>query len=279
MAFRSTRSREVVAPPSAESTLTVPDALLDWGSDPTRVVSWSRDWSREVRDLASRSLDSPLGDKDTQKLLARLEALVVEAIRAGRPDLLLGLDMQTAEWLGLNYSFEDTSGRRLSFGSEGAFGWAEVRVLTEAFKCATLAKQLRAEGSGGEGWPEPEGLGALALHLLMVREEFPSARIAEAGPPASFACEVCGDTGGVTRIEVAPGVFYCRACWPAFKTDETPRPSRSAVQEEPEPFDDEAVADEQKVLERWRAEKVVRDREKRLEDQRRRAEQQKSKSK
>ena len=268
--FRSRTSRFAPPPPNrAESTLTVPDELLEWGRAPERVVTWSRDWAREVADLAARSLEAPLDEKATERFLSRLEALVVEAIRAGRPDLLTGLDVQTAEWLGLQYAFTLADGTPLTIGSEGQFGWSEVRVLTEAFQHATLAKQLREEGSGGDGWPEPDGLGRLAVRGLgLVREVFPSARVSEARPVASFACVACGTEEGSTRVEVDGGALYCSACWSA-KTEAAPsqRAWRPPVAvEDARPLDDEAVSDLERVLERLRAEKLVRDREKRIEE-------------
>lgn len=220
MAFRSTRSRAGLPPPpsKAESVLTVPDALLDWGREPSRVVGWPRDWAAEVRELAVRSEEGALDEKLTQQLLSRLEALVVEAIRAGRSDLLVGLDVQTMEWLGLAVTFE-VGDAPVTVGRTGTFSWSEVRVLHEAWEHAVLAKRLREEGSGGDGYPEPEQLRSATAKMVKVmnaiREEWSDldVRVATVLPSEEHVCISCDRVLGVTSVELEGDLRYCGRCW------------------------------------------------------------------
>jgi len=207
-------------PPKAVSTLAVPDALLEWGRDPSRVVGWSRDWAQEVAELAAASAVAPLTESATQRFLARLEALVAEAVAAGRSDLLVGLDIQTAEWLGLKYS-ATVNGRSVEFGKGGDFEWSEVRVLTVAYQDAVEAKRLQVESdvqtedaSVESEEPDPEKLGPSALNAMdLVRGVFPSAKVAAAHPTQPLACCACGDTSGSARVEADLGSLYCWTCW------------------------------------------------------------------
>lgn len=220
MAFRSTRPRAALPPPpsKAESVLTVPDALLDWGREPSRVVDWPRDWAAEVRELAAHSENGALDEKLTQQLLSRLEALVVEAIRAGRSDLLVGLDVQTMEWLGLAVAFE-SGADTVTIGRAGTFSWSEVRVLHEAWEHAVLAKRLREEGSGGEGHLDPESLQAatakVARVMNAIREEWEDldARISSVAPSEEHTCVSCEGALGVTSVELEGDLRYCGHCW------------------------------------------------------------------
>jgi hypothetical protein len=204
------RNREAPPPPPKSiSTLQVPDALLEWGRDPARVVTWSRDWAQEVAALAAASEDAPLTESVTQRLLARLEALVAEAVAAGRADLLVGLDMQTAEWLGLQYGVT-VGDRRVALGKGGDFDWSETRVLTEAHQRAVETKQLQSSPED----PDPAALASVALRAMdLVHEVFPGAKLSAAGPTGTFACVACGDTSGSVRVETDFESEYCRACW------------------------------------------------------------------
>ena len=214
MAFRSTRPRqEPPPPPRGESVLTIPDALLAWGRDAARAVTWARDWAQEVTELVARSEQAPLDERATEELLSRLEGLVVEAIRFERSDLLEGLDIQTMEWLGLAVTF-DMSGESVSVGREGTFTWSEVRVLHQAWEQALLAKRLREEGSGGEGYPPPEPLGAMALRSLkLLRSEWPEARIGDVTPSEEHVCISCAKLLTTLAIELDGDLHYCGACW------------------------------------------------------------------
>lgn len=208
--MRVARRHQAPPPPPVEavSTLTVPDALLAWGRDPERALRWSRDWAREVEELADASKRRPLTEREGEVFLSRLEALVCEAIHADRPDLLTGLDMQTAEWLGLSYSFP-FDGQRLTIGQGGAFSWSEVRVLTAAFQAATKAREAGAEV------PDPSALPRAAVRVKsLLASIFPDAEIGEVRPDEEdSACASCGGAGSSVKITTDYGAVYCSACW------------------------------------------------------------------
>lgn len=203
--------RQAPAPPppvEAISTLTVPDALIAWGRDPERAVQWPRDWAREVAELADASTRRPLTEREGEVFLSRLEALVCEAIRADRPDLLTGLDMQTAEWLGLSYSFP-FDGQQLTIGKGGVFSWSEVRVLTSAFQAATKARETGVQG------PELSALPRAAVRVKsLLAAVFPDAEIGEVRPDEEdFACASCGEVGSSVKITTDYGAVHCSPCW------------------------------------------------------------------
>ena len=196
------------APEVAVSTLTVPDALLAWGRHPERALRWTRDWAREVAELAETSRSRPLNEREGEIFLSRLEALVCEAIQADRHDLLTGLDMQTAEWLGLSYSFP-FDGQKLTVGKNGVFSWAEVRLLTSAFQAATEARRQGAET------PDPSQLARAAVRVKsLLSGIFPDARIGEIGPEGQdLPCASCGEADFSVKITTDYGSVYCSPCW------------------------------------------------------------------
>lgn len=209
--MRFARRHEPAQPAPREeavSTLKVPDALIAWGREPDRAMRWSRDWAREVQELAEASERRPLTEQDGEIFLSRLEALVCEAIHADRPDLLTGLDMQTAEWLGLSYTFP-FDGQRLTVGKGGVFSWSEVRVLTSAFQAATTARE-----SGGHA-PDPSRLGRAAVRVKsLLSGVFPDAEISEIRPDEEdSACSSCGEGGFPVKITTDYGAVYCSPCW------------------------------------------------------------------
>lgn len=209
--MRFARRHEPAQPAPREeavSTLKVPDALIAWGREPERAMRWSRDWAREVQELAEASERRPLTEPEGEVFLSRLEALVCEAIHADRPDLLTGLDMQTAEWLGLSYTFP-FDGQLLTVGKGGALSWSEVRVLTSAFQAATGARQARFSG------PDPSHLGRAAVRAKnMISAVFPDAEISEIRPEEEdSACASCGEGGLSVKITTDYGAVYCSPCW------------------------------------------------------------------
>lgn len=208
--MRVARRQPVQPPPPVEavSTLTVPDALIAWGREPDRAMRWSRDWAREVAELAEASKRRPLTEREGEIFLSRLEALVCEAIHADRPDLLTGLDMQTAEWLGLSYSFP-FDGQKLTVGRNGLFSWSEVRVLTSAFQAARSAREAGIQA------PDPADLGRVAVRVkAMLAAAFPDAEIGEAEPEdEDSACASCGGVGFAVKIMTDYGAVHCSPCW------------------------------------------------------------------
>lgn len=204
--MRVRRPRPPPPPPElAISTLTVPDALIAWGREPERAMGWPRDYAREVAELASQGHDLPLSEADAERLLSRLEALAVEAVRAGRHDLLLGLDVQTAEWLGLTYEIP-LDGQRVSVGRDGTLTWSEVRVLSSAYEAAIVARE-----SGG---PDPSRLARAAVRAKnLVFSVFPGALIESVGPEEPDPpCASCGQPLRSVKID-ALDQLYCAPCW------------------------------------------------------------------
>lgn len=201
--MRIRRSPPSPEPERAISTLVVPDALIAWGRDPERALAWPIDWAREVEEIADRGRDRPLSDRDTERLLSRLEALAVEAVRAGRSDLLLGLDVQTAEWLGLSVEVP-LDGQRVSVGRDGLLSWSELRVMSAAYEASVVA---------GDG-SDPSTLARAAVRAKnLVAAVFPEARIESIEPEQSDSvCAACGETLSSVKID-ALDRMYCSPCW------------------------------------------------------------------
>ena len=106
----------------------LPDELLAWGLDPEQETRWPRPWAREIRSMLDAAGDQPLTHENYRRLLARLEALCAEAIRAKRIDLLERLDTRLAEAVGLTYRI-DMGGRMVEIGNNGRYSWGEMRSL------------------------------------------------------------------------------------------------------------------------------------------------------
>ena len=203
--MRVRRQEPAPTPEPAVSTLVVPDALIAWGREPERAMGWSRDYAREVAEFAARGREHPLSETDAECLLSRLEALAVEAVRAGRGDLLLGLDVQTAEWLGLTYEIP-LDGQRVSVGRDGTLTWSEVRVLSSAYEAAIVARE-----SGG---PDPSRLARAAVRAKnLALSVFPGALIELVGPEEPDPpCASCGQPLRSVKID-ALDQLYCAPCW------------------------------------------------------------------
>lgn len=200
------QEQESPAPEPAVSTLVVPDALIAWGRDPERAVGWPRDWAREVEELAARGREQALSEAEGERLLSRLEALVGEAVLAGRSDLLVGIDVQTAEWLRLSCEFP-FDGQRVSVGRDGTFSWSEVRVLSSAFESAR-ANEI-------EGSPDPAKIARAAVRAKnLVSQVFPDATIFAVEPETDEApCASCGAPLPSVRITTESDFVYCSPCW------------------------------------------------------------------
>jgi len=204
--MRVRRQEPAPTPEPAVSTLVVPDALITWGREPERAMGWSRDYAREVAELAARGREHPLSETDAERLLSRLEALAVEAVRAGRGDLLVGIDVQTAEWLRLSCEFP-FDGQRVSVGRDGTFSWSEVRVLSSAFESAR-ANEI-------EGSPDPAKIARAAVRAKnLVSQVFSDATIFALEPETDEApCASCGAPLPSVRIATESDFVYCSPCW------------------------------------------------------------------
>lgn len=177
-------------------TLHIPDALIEWGKDPALASRWPRPWAHDIETLldASRKQDCALTDRETERLMNLTGALVAEALRSGRADLLGGLDLRSAEWIGLSYQFTLADGREVTLGAKGRYSWSEMReVLAQDDPKAAVAFMETCKN--------------------LLADSFPSARLTELCKdlPARL-CATCGDEldGGIVETD---GAAHHQRCW------------------------------------------------------------------
>ena len=180
--------------------LNIPDALVEWGK--TQAVAWLQPFAHELERMLSAAAGTVMDELQTEKLLNRVEALSVEATRAGRGDLLLELDMKTAEALNVVYTFERGEHRvPLSFGTGQRFDYDELRVVLSS--------------------SDPAGAASVADTVKdFLATSFPQARIDAIVEPREIACDSCGEES-VVMVETIHGGEYCGSCWSSM-TDMTP---------------------------------------------------------
>jgi hypothetical protein len=180
-------------------TLSVPDDLIRWGKDPEVAVHFASPWAHEVEELAFQSQVKPLDSKILKRFFSRLEGLCAAALQADRHELLLGFDMWTAEYLGLRYRFETSTGP-VTLGARQDWTYGEMRVVLaasapkEAFERLVEAKRFLAD-------------------------VFPTARVesvSNEGP--SVSCSGCGTVGGTAMVELTTGGAFCTNCWREIAT-------------------------------------------------------------
>lgn len=180
----------------------VPDDLLAWGKSPEVAVHFPRPWASQIEELAAKG---ELNRRDTKALMARLEALCAEAVRAGRGDLLGGLDTRTAERLGLSYSIPTEDGRVVEIGRGKRYTWGEMRAVLatddpkDAMRAVDRAKDLLAE-------------------------VFPNARVGEVSDNTveePIACASCGTTTSQVMMTTVHDTHHCGHCW-SLLTDQSP---------------------------------------------------------
>lgn len=187
--------------------MVIPDDLLAWGSDPTVYARWTEPWgllARQAIETATQAADDDaLSLRATQSLLSLLEALTGEAVRAGRPDLLLGFDVVTADILGLVYVVTRAGREPVEVGRKLDWTFTEIEVVRETadpaavMRLAERAKDVMAE-----------------LRELMP-EISPNLRIGAATNEAALCCS-CGKPCAVmTKVE--GDLDICQPCW-ALKT-------------------------------------------------------------
>lgn len=205
MAYQS-RPRSVPKPPPElrEARLTIPDLLVAWASDNDRQIAWPRPYGQEVAALLAAAKDAPLLPDALERLLSRLDFIVSAALAAGRSDLVVGFDIQTAEWLGLHVHVETARGhlhvgpdpRTRSFegAAEPPWTYAELRVVFDAKERAAVDLAWKAK------------------ELLL--DAFPEARIGELeqDKPVTF-CVACGQAAGSVMMATDAGDEYHARCW------------------------------------------------------------------
>jgi hypothetical protein len=176
--------------------LTIPDALIAWGKQPEVAVHFHRPWAHEVERIAAEGAETPLDTRGTERLLARLEALCFEAIRHGEGALLLGLDMFTAEWLSLVFSWPKGD-ETVSIGRGKKWSYQEVRALLD---CPTAS----------------ESLDVCEKVKDLFSDAFPQARIGaiiDAREATPDRCASCGGEDSPVMFTMESGNRYCGKCW------------------------------------------------------------------
>jgi hypothetical protein len=142
----------------------------------------------------------------SERLLARLEALVYEAVRAKRVDLLVGLDLWTAEALRLRYHFGAIT---VGSGDDVTFTYAEALAI------------LRA----GMSWTEIQTVMELRQHFAEASGT--TTRFDGGGPPRP--CDRCGTTEAVCGVEFEDGSRYCGKCYGEVEAKLAPRRREAKV--------------------------------------------------
>lgn len=171
--------------------MVIPDELLDWATDPSVEKHFRRPWASEAKRLAAQGASEPLDGRLTERLLARLDGVVSEALRAGQGHLLLGFDMLTAELLKLRFHFGDES-----VGPGGDWTYAEVRevlasdVPEDAMRAARAARAYVSEGFPGA-----------RIDAIILAQDVDGPR-----------CTGCGAEAGA-MVTLESGNEYCRGCW------------------------------------------------------------------
>jgi len=179
----------------AEHPMVIPDELLAWGRSPAVESRFSRPWASVIAKMIQMTGDRALRADERTKLLSHLEALCVEAVRAGRVDLLSGIDTRTAETLKLSYSFE-RDGKTIMVGEGGDYTWDELRAILssddpkEALKHVERVKDL-------------------------LSESFPEARVGLVYQDGSESdtCASCKTPGAQVMMLTESGLAYCGKCW------------------------------------------------------------------
>lgn len=192
-------------------TVTIPDELIAWGKDPEVEVAFAGAWASKLDALAKRGAGRPLSHDDTERMLSLLTALCHEAVRAGREDLLGGIDTFLAQWIGLHYRLTFEDGRMMEIGRGGRYTWGETRAIL-------------ATGVPKEALPIVERIKDMLL------EAFPTARISDIRDVADEPSDTCGSCGGgdaQVMISTEHGTHYCGKCWASLTGAPKFRPKKA----------------------------------------------------
>jgi hypothetical protein len=184
-------------------TLNIPDGLIEWGKRADVAVNFAMPWAHEVESLVALAAERPLRTAETDRLLARLEALVGEAVRAEQFELLLGFDMLTAEWLDMVFCMQAADGWEVTIGRDAEWSYHEIRALLEHPRSREFCEQVKS----------------------LVAEAFPQARIGaiiDRQETPDPACTGCGTTEATVMFTFESGNDYCAKCWRDL-TSEGPR--------------------------------------------------------
>jgi len=178
----------------------IPDELIAWGKTPEIAVHFPRPWAHEVEALIAKG---ELNPHDTRVLMARLEALCAAAVRAGRADLLGGIDTRTAEYLGITYTILDGD-RKIEIGRGKRYTWGEMRAVlaTEDPKSAICAVDRAKD---------------------LLADIFPGSRVTDVSDTreGGLPCASCGTTTSRVMMTTVYDTHHCGPCWSRL-TDTTP---------------------------------------------------------
>lgn len=202
------RSRRKPAPPPEpiieEHRHTIPDALIAWAQETDRQLQWPRPYGDEAAALLRAGAEDGLTPDAAERLMSRLDFIASAAVSAGRPDLLLGFDLLTAEWLDMHIKVETPRGllhigpdpKRRTFdgGREPGWTYREIRIVTDAAERAAVDL----------AWAAKE----------VMRGAFPSARIADVVlDRVPVPCAACGLPPGPVMLTTEAGNEYHYPCW------------------------------------------------------------------
>lgn len=191
--------------------VTVPDGLLEWATQPEVEVRFGGSWGTSLRDLVRRGERTPLTHRETEHLLSLVTAVCREAVRAGRQDLVSGLDMFLAEWIGLAYTLTTKDGRQVEIGRRGRYTWSELRTIMET--------------------DDPKSALAFAEKAKDLLEVFPGARIGsmcDQSEQAGESCGSCGSRDAQVMLATEHGTHYCGKCWASLTEVRPASTSRKA---------------------------------------------------
>jgi hypothetical protein len=184
-------------------TLIIPDELLAWGSDPEVTRRWAdKQLVATIQSLIDQAdlQEAPLEPDATEKLLACIESLVGSAVAAGRVDLLVGIDLATAEWLDLRFIARRADGRPFVIARDGDYTPREMRLIL--------------------GVDDPKAAAALAeqAKALLVEAGFEETidgpvRIDDVTADQDRTCGTCGDPLGSVMLCLEGEMRWCVRCY------------------------------------------------------------------
>jgi len=191
--------------------VTVPDGLLEWATQPEVEVRFGGSWGTSLRELVRRGERTPLTHRETEHLLSLVTAVCREAVRAGRQDLVSGLDMFLAEWIGLSYTLTTEDGRPIEIGRKGRYTWSELRTIMDT--------------------DDPRSALAFAEKAKDLLEAFPGVRIGSMHDQSELigdSCASCGGGDSQVMLATEHGTHHCGKCWVSLTGNRPASPSRKA---------------------------------------------------
>lgn len=191
--------------------LTIPEELLLWASRADVEIGFAGPWGTNLCHLVKQGQDVPLSHRQTERLLSLVAAVCREAVRAGRAELVFGLDTFLAEWIGLSITIP-VDGGSVQIGRGGRYTWTEMRSILatddprSALEFAEQAKSL-------------------------LEESFPDIRfgqISDAVTTSPEKCASCGSTDAQVMLATKHGSHHCGPCWACLIEAKPAQPKKKA---------------------------------------------------